>query len=172
MNMLCIILLVACVLGSTASILSTDPSYPSSVLAIQAAINRYPPSIDLKKYEGLAKVFTQDAVFDLSADNLGVWTGLPAIQGNLSVVLAPLRSQHSLSTQVIDVLVNDRANVTTYFTAKHWGSNNRVHTGYGLYEDVVVNTDAGWRICYRNLVFMGPADGNLTLGDPSTTTST
>lgn len=70
---------------------------------------------------------------------------------------------------MIDIAEDGKdANSTTYFTA------NLVSIApetagdftvlFGLYRDELVETDAGWRISRRQLEFMTPTLGNLTLG--------
>jgi hypothetical protein len=55
-----------------------------------------------------------------------------------------------------------RAFSVTYFNANHFSKNAPMLvsaaegklTAYGQYQDQWVKTDDGWKICYRNLVYM------------------
>lgn len=88
--------------------------------------------------------------------------------------LAPVTTQHGLTTQVIDVHANGTANSTTYYTASHFGMGDyagQVLYAYGKYLDVLVKVDeqmenpyaSAWRVVQRELVYMGPLIGNLSV---------
>lgn len=154
----------------------TDPSYPSSVLAIRDTLNHYPLAIDSKvlvtnlsafishfivilvpqNFAALSGVFTEDAVANYSAP-LGVLTGLPSIESTISKDLAPVNTQHSLTTQVITLLTESIANTTSYYVAQHFGQGiyyGELYTAYGRYDDQLVSTSDGWRISHRQLTYM------------------
>ena len=87
--------------------------------------------------------------------------------------LAPVTTQHALSTNVIDIH-GSTANSTTYFTASHFGRGayeGAVLYAYGQYLDELVRVSSGseygeeqaWRIQNRTLMYMGPLIGNLSI---------
>lgn len=69
-----------------------------------------------------------------------------------------MTTQHGLSTQIVNLLANDKANTTSYFTAQHFGGGvyyGQIYTAYGRYEDELVLVDSGkWRIRRRSLIYM------------------
>jgi hypothetical protein len=103
----------------------------------------------------LAGVFTKDTIANYSGQ-LGVLHGLTAIKGNLSYVLRPVTTQHSLTTQIVDVLTKNTASAMTYFIA-NFGKGNltgQYLTVYGRYEDQFVLEKDGWRIDRRQVLYM------------------
>ncbi|OQO09090.1 hypothetical protein B0A48_05981 [Cryoendolithus antarcticus] len=117
--------------------------------AIQNTISTYSLAIDSKDFTRLSQVFTPDIVANYSAP-LNVIRGLSQVQAVLQQSLAPVTTQHALSTQVMDIH-DDAANSTTYMTASHFGS--------GLYEGQAPT----WRVKARNLEYMGPFIGNASV---------
>lgn len=91
--------------------------------------------------------------------------------------LAPVNTQHSLTTQVIDIQMSEygeaiSAQTTTYYTAAHFGQGayyGQVLYAYGKYLDVLTKTrqnesvEAVWRVATRELVYMGPYIGNTSV---------
>lgn len=103
--------------------------YPSSLtvqnpaleLQIRNTLSHYPLAIDGKNFPALSLVFTQDVVANYSAP-LGVLTGLASVISTLEASLAPVNTQHALSTQVVEILDGEMEAMTlSYFTATHFG---------------------------------------------------
>jgi len=112
-----------------------------------------------------ALVFAADAVANYSAP-LNVLTPLASIQAVLASSLEKVTTQHALSTQVIEVLSEGEAFSVTYFTATHFGMGvyeGEIAVTYGQYQDYWVLQYHGWKIQNRNLVYMGPLIGNLSI---------
>ena len=125
---------------------------------IRNTMAHYPLAIDGKNFAALDLVFTQNAVANYSAP-LGVLIGLPQIKAVIQQALAPVISQHALSTQVIEIEKGNRkARSVTYFTASQFGTGNKtgkVLYSYAQYQDSWVKVgDEEWRIYQRNLVYM------------------
>ncbi|KAK6439080.1 hypothetical protein LTR95_004711 [Oleoguttula sp. CCFEE 5521] len=138
--------------------------------AIQNTISTYSLAIDSKDFGRLSQVFTTDIVANYS-EPLNAITGLAQVQQVLQKSLAPVTTQHALSTQVIDIH-GDSANSTTYLTASHFGSGlyeGQVLYAYGKYIDQLVRMSRAyaqaptWRVRARNLVYMGPFIGNASV---------
>ena len=150
---------------------STAASYGSGLTPYESVLqtlNTYPLAIDSKTPSLFPVVFTQDAVANYTGP-LSNLTGLDAIRDGLLASVQYVLSQHQLGTTVVNIAEDGAsANSTTYFTATLWGNIDAIRYSYailfGLYDDQLVDTDAGWRIKARTLVFMGPNLGNLTLG--------
>lgn len=114
---------------------SLPTAYPGSLTAqdpaldlqIRNTLSHYPLAIDGKNFPTLSLVFTQNVVANYSAP-LGVLTGLASVISMLEASLAPVRTQHALSTEVVEILEGEtEARTLTYVTATHFG----VGTYYG-----------------------------------------
>jgi ketosteroid isomerase-like protein len=132
---------------------------PTDILSIQHTLAQYALLIDSKNFDGLSAVFTDDVYADYSPP-LGVLTGLPAVENSLSFNLANFTTQHSLTTQSINVVSQGNAETITYFIATHFGINDTIYAGdvvsaYGRYEDKLrVTNDGMWKIYHRHLIYM------------------
>ena len=90
-------------------------------IAIRQTLNRYALALDSKDFGALDLVFTVDVVADYGR-GVGVLNGLQAVETGLMASLAPVTTQHALTTQVIDLAADGgTANSTTYYTASHFG---------------------------------------------------
>lgn len=121
------------------------PQNPADVLAIKHTLAQYPLLIDSKNFKGLSAVFTDDVYTDY-APPVGVLIGLPAVVKSLDFNLVNFTTQHSLTTQVIDIVSEGHAETTTYFIATHFGINETIYAGkvvsaYARYEDKLRVTD-------------------------------
>ena len=79
---------------------------------IRNTLGQYPLAIDSKNFTALSLVFTTDIVANYS-DPIGVISGLPTVEQTLAAILAPVTTQHALSTQVIDLTADNTASTTT-----------------------------------------------------------
>ncbi|KAJ7658977.1 hypothetical protein B0H17DRAFT_1213054 [Mycena rosella] len=143
------------------------PSHPDLAASelIRTTLGHYPLIIDGKNFGALALVFAADAVANYSAP-LDVLTPLATIQAVLASSLEKVTTQHALSTQVIEVLSEGEAFSVTYFTATHFGMGvyeGEIAVAYGQYQDYWVLQHQSWKIQNRNLVYMGPLIGNLSI---------
>ncbi|KAK6430281.1 hypothetical protein LTR95_013567 [Oleoguttula sp. CCFEE 5521] len=155
---------------SSLVLVSSASSIAEDYNAIQNTISTYSLALDSKDFGRLAQVFTPDVVANYS-EPLNVLTGLAQVQQVLQKSLAPVTTQHALSTQVIDIH-GDAADSTTYITTSHFGNGlyeGQVLYAYGRYVDQLVRAGRGhgmrpkWRIKARNLLYMGPFIGNLSV---------
>ncbi|OJI96601.1 hypothetical protein ASPVEDRAFT_78367 [Aspergillus versicolor CBS 583.65] len=152
------------------SIFASSPSPSTRTIdrattdSIRHALALYPLAIDGKDFAALSSIFAPDAVANYSAP-LNVLTPLDSIQDTLSASLACVSTQHSLGTQIIDVVSPLEARSVTYFTASHFGRSGRmaaqVATAHGQYQDLWRRQEDGnWRVVVRNLVYMSEVMGN------------
>ena len=118
--------------------LSLTPQDAQTENQIRNTLAHYPLAIDGKNFAALDLVFTDDAVANYSAP-LNVLTGLTQIESVLQQSLAPVRSQHAYSTQVIEIeRAAKTARSVTYFTSSLFGTGNLTgkvsldHTTLGL----------------------------------------
>jgi hypothetical protein len=130
---------------------------PFDLDAIRNTLALYPLAVDGKNFQALGLVFATNAVANYSTP-LEVLTPLSVIESSLEASLAPVTTQHSFGTQVIDVLSPSSATSVTYYTATHFGQGQfagQILTAYGQYQDVWgKQKDLTWKITHRNLVFM------------------
>ena len=134
-----------------------DPN-PSDILAIQHTISQYPLAIDGKDFDKLSEAFTDDAFANYGSP-LGVMNGLSQIESILQNALLNVTTQHSLTTQSIDIISNCEANATTYVIANQFGNEGTSLEGqmivvFARYEDQLKDTHDGWRIYNRLVVYM------------------
>lgn len=170
-------LLSALFISSTAAAQYT-PSQAETYIAIRQVLNTYPLAIDSKDFSLLSQVFASDAVANYSAP-LNILTPLTTIATTLEASLAPVTTQHALTTQLINITSATTANSTTYYTASHFGKGiyeGQLVYAYGKYLDeleCIPAASAGpigsrwwwrntahnmaicdWRISRRQLVYM------------------
>ena len=131
---------------------------PSDILSIQHTIAQYPLSIDLKDFSHLSTVFTNDAVANYGIAG-GVFHGLSDIEIKLSGLLVNFTTQHSLTTQSINVLSKHNAEADTYVIATQFGKASTSTEGtmvvaYARFQDKLRFTNGVWKIYDRLVVFM------------------
>jgi hypothetical protein len=136
-----------------------QPQNPSDILAIKNTLSKYSIAVDSKDFEnGLSAVFTEDAIATYSSP-IGVLNGLPTIIQSLSYYLTNVTTQHSLTTQVIDIVGNNEASSVTYVIATQFGINGTIYgrlviTVFGKYEDKLRVDNGVWKIYNRNESYM------------------
>ena len=135
---------------------------------IHQTLHTYPLAIDFRDGPLFAAVFAPNAVANYTGP-LSNLTGIDAIKDGLLASVAGLVTQHQLGTTVIKIGAGaESASSTTYFTANLVSVAPSKTAGdftvlFGNYRDELVVTDKGWRILRRQLQFMTPNLGNLTL---------
>lgn len=115
-------------------------------LALHELAALYGDLIDAKDWPGLAEVFTEDAVFDMSDIGLGKFRGLTAIQAHMAAT-----DRHPSAHLIVNVRVVDGAPIELHSRVIGVLADRRV--GVGNYRDHVERTPAGWRIRHR--IFTG-----------------
>ena len=137
---------------------------------IHQTLHKYPLAIDFKNGLLFTDVFAPDAFANYTGP-LANLTGIDVIRDSLLASVNGLVSQHQLGTTLIDICCTSskHANSTTYFTANLVSVKPSKTAGdftvlFGNYRDQLVVTSEGWRIKQRQLEFMTPNLGNLTLG--------
>ena len=100
--------------------LSLSPQNPVAENQIRDTLAHYPLAIGGKNFAGLDLVFTPDVVANYS-EPLGVLTGLSSVISTLEASLAPVTTQHALSTQVIEILEGgNRARSDILYGVSFW----------------------------------------------------
>ena len=101
---------------------------------------RYGDAIDDRDWEGLARIFTDDATFDLTDLGVPMLVGLPAIKHFMDV-----DAEHPLTHMMTNIYVDqlpDRVTMNFRIVALRKGG----LVGTASYYDVVVKTPDGWRV--------------------------
>ena len=105
------------------------PQNPADVLSIQYTLAHYTILIDSKNFDGLSDIFTSDAYTEYPLPVV-VPIGPPAIIKSLRINLANFTTQHSLTTQLVNVLSKDKAESQAYFIATPWQSTPSLFEGF------------------------------------------
>lgn len=109
---------------------------------------RYGDLIDARDWAGLATVFTEDAVFDLTDTGAGVLRGLSAIQSYMDAT-----DTHPLAHLITNIRVADGEDgIRLHSRVLGILPDRRV--GSGSYVDQVVHTPDGWRVRHRDFTLL------------------
>lgn len=109
---------------------------------------RYGDCIDGRDWPGLARIFTPDAVFDLTDLGVPLLEGLPAIQRFMDVDAA-----HPLTHLMTNVYVDETPGGVR-LSSRIIATREDRRIDSGRYRDVVVKTPDGWRIQHRVFTLM------------------
>ena len=108
---------------------------------------RYGDLIDARDWPGLASVFTEDAVFDLSDTGVGPLHGLEAIRAQMAGT-----DRHPLAHLITNIRVVDGDPARLHSRVLGILPDRRL--GSGTYVDHVVRTPDGWRIRHRDFTLL------------------
>lgn len=75
----------------------------TAIVSLQQTLALYPLAIDRKNFSALSAVFAPNVVANYSAP-LNLLYGLEAVEANLQASLAPVTTQHALSTFSVQTL--------------------------------------------------------------------
>lgn len=104
---------------------------------------RYGDTIDDRDWDGLGRIFTQDATFDLTDLGVPMLTGLAAIRQFMD-----LDAEHPLTHMMTNIYVDERPSMATMnFRIVALRKGGLVSTA--SYYDIVVKTAQGWRVRER-----------------------
>lgn len=111
-------------------------------------LTRYATGIDQRDWELFRTVFTYDC--DVDYGQIGSWRGVDEIAEFMEMTHAPAgHTLHRLSNHAI-TMDGELARARTYVDALILASDNTSGVNaVGFYDDVLVRTDAGWRIAQR-----------------------
>jgi ketosteroid isomerase-like protein len=113
--------------------------------AITDLINRHGHLVDRGDFDGAAALFTEDAVYDVSAFGAGVQTGL---KGAHEAALARIDSQ-PVAHHVTNIVLDETADGVVHALSKGLGIMADGSAGSVTYDDTIQRTAAGWRITHR-----------------------
>lgn len=104
---------------------------------------RYGDAIDDRDWERLDRIFTDDAVFDLTDMDIPLLEGLPAIKRFMDV-----DAKHPKTHMMTNIYVDEEgAGVQLYFRIVALRSGGL--SGTASYYDDVIKTANGWRVRHR-----------------------
>lgn len=106
---------------------------------------------DERRPEDLGLLLTPDAVYDLRSFGLGTIKGLPAIQG----IHRERPGNQPIGHHVSNIHIDERPDGTIAVRSKGFSVMADGAAGTCTYDDVVVKTDAGWRIAHRRILLVG-----------------
>ncbi|KAM5354584.1 hypothetical protein ACJ41O_001231 [Fusarium nematophilum] len=139
---------------------------------IRNCIARYCIGVDLKQWDTFSSAFIDNAKATFPGP-IGAIEGIVALNSTVQGMVSNLQTQHALSTQLIELTGDKKANATTYATADLFGvgKNEGKHvTNRGIYQDklvkVIVDGREDWRIAERKAIPHGPLIGDLSLLAP------
>jgi hypothetical protein len=117
-------------------------------LSIHELISLHGHLADSGVHEPLDLLFTDDASYDVSAYGIGVARGLDA----LTELFVQRPGNQPVGHHVTNVVVDQRDDGTTTVRSKGLGVMADGTVGTVTYHDVVVRTEAGWRISERTVI--------------------
>jgi hypothetical protein len=123
--------------------LSTDDR-----LAIHELISLHGHLADDRRDDELGRLLTDDAAYDLEDFAMGIVRGLPAIHE----LFVRRPGEQPLGHHVTNIHVTERADGKVGVLSKGLAVMANGRTGTVVYDDIVVKTDAGWRIWYRKVI--------------------
>jgi uncharacterized protein (TIGR02246 family) len=128
---------------------------------IEELVARYVTSLDTLDADTYAKLFTEDAVYDVAGT---VYEGRAAIRGIVTdLQAARARDEdagmtsaalyHVMSNTSIEIIDATRARHTSYAQTVRAAEGGQFIVGFmGRYEDMIVKRDGRWQILSRKLV--------------------
>jgi len=117
--------------------------------AIHQLKARYFRTMDTKDWDGLAAVFTEDVVIDMTGEGAGVTHGVAQYMPFLRHHIEPVVTVHHGHMPEIELTSATTATGIWAMEDELWwppgGPISHMH-GYGHYHETYEKTDAGWRI--------------------------
>jgi hypothetical protein len=113
-------------------------------LEINEMLALYGHLIDQRRWSDLDQVFTPDVIFD----------GIEEITHGLASKIASWTSpetitRHPIAHHATNVIITEGEDGAIHVISKSIGIRASEHPSSVTYEDTVVNTPNGWRICHR-----------------------
>ncbi len=121
-------------------------------LAIHELLGLYGHLIDQRRWAELARVFTDDVVFDATSFGQEVTTSYRELMDHWTSDLA----MHPLAHHVTNIVITQDADGTVRVMSKAIGVGRKGRVGSATYHDVVVKTPDGWRLARRVAVLRQP----------------
>ena len=121
-------------------------------VAIHELLGLYGHVIDERRWDDMELVFTDDVVFDSSDFGTGVSHSLDELRAKWSGDL----TQHPLAHHATNIVISEDPDGTVRVLSNAIGVGRKGRVGSAVYRDVVVRTDAGWRLRSRRAELRRP----------------
>jgi 3-phenylpropionate/cinnamic acid dioxygenase small subunit len=121
-------------------------------LAIHELLGLYGHLIDDRRWDDLDLVFTPDITYDATDFGQAVTRSLAELREHWRSDL----SMHPLAHHATNIVVTEDDDGTVRVLSKGIGVGRKGRVGSATYRDVVVRTDAGWRLAYRRAELRRP----------------
>ncbi len=121
-------------------------------------LTNYATGLDARDWALWRSVFTEEVVFDLSS-----WSGVSprplntdrVVRAQARIFAELVETQHFFTNHRI-VIDGDRARAQMHMRAEHWLADPGIegtsrYTMFGYYDDRLVRTEDGWKICEMQL---------------------
>ena len=122
-------------------------------LAIHELFGLYGHIIDERRWSEMELVFTDDVTYDPTDFGHEITTSLDALRTHWTSDL----SMHPLAHHATNIVISEDADGTVRALSKAIGVGVKGRVGSGVYRDIVVKTDAGWRLQYRRAELRRPS---------------
>jgi hypothetical protein len=121
------------------------------IIEIANVINLYAVAVDTRRFDLFDQVFTANVAIDFGG--AAAWNDLASLRGAFEIIHRPFEATMHVTTNH-QVLVNaDRANCISYVHGRfirNVQQGGNMFESAGWYDDVLVRTQAGWRIAARS----------------------
>ena len=117
--------------------------------AIYELLGNYGHILDDVAHHRYPEIFTEDAVFDMSAFG-------QASLNSRAEIAAAFQGRNLYGHLTTNIVIEQLASDSAHVHSKYIGFANDGSIQTGDYFDVVVRTDAGWRLKVRKAVARGP----------------
>jgi len=119
-------------------------------LSIHELVSLHGHLADDRRPDELHRLLTDDASYDVTAYGFGVVQGLEA----LTALFAERPGQQPVGHHVTNVVVNEHDHDDSRAGVRSKGLSVMADGSAGtvVYDDIVVRTDAGWRIAHRTVI--------------------
>ena len=114
-------------------------------LAIHELLGLYGHIIDERRWSEMELVFTDDVVYDATDFGHDVTQSLQALRDHWMSDMA----MHPLAHHATNIVITEDADGTVRVLSKALGVGKKGRVGSGVYLDIVVKTEAGWRLKFR-----------------------
>jgi hypothetical protein len=126
---------------------------PEDRLAIHELLGLYGHVIDERRWSDMAQVFTDDVVYDATDFGHGITRTLAELRAHWSGD----ESVHPLAHHATNIVVTEGQDGVIRVLSKGIGVGRNGRVGSAVYRDVVVRTEAGWRLAARRAELRRPA---------------
>lgn len=123
--------------------------------AIRQLTHRYCAGVDNAEMATLLDTFATDATLDHSAMGIEKMSGHDELRAGYKTIFERLREStvvHMVTNHLIELVDDQHARGSCYFTGTVQGADGSVRSSTGRYDDTYLRTDQGWRIHSRTTV--------------------